>query len=408
MPIAPHIVVTGGNGYIGSRLVSLLRARGVCVTTLGRGDGGWALDRPVPPGILDGADAVIHLAHQWVGAGPIETDVNVSGTRALLEASRRAGVRRFVFGSSVAARPGALNRYGRIKHAIEKMLSGPGEIAARIGMVYGGRSASQWGTLVRLSRLPVLPMLEPGKAVQPIHLDDLCEGLIRLAMRPTLARTIYGLCDARTTTLGDILRTIARIKHDSTLRILPIPARFALALVDGAARVPGLPRVDRERILGIMGLPTIDSAADLRELELTLRPLEAGLAPDVRERRRRLLVEGRALLAAVLGEAPPKGLVRRYARAIERHEGGAAIHLPALAARAPIVLSLCEPVGRADSPLARRLSLAVRIVAASPVGAARCHPAGESGPVAVILRLAIIAAREAMLFPVRLVFGRGR
>lgn len=408
MPIVPHIVVTGGNGYIGSRLVELLRARGVRVTVLARAGNAWALGRPVPPGVLDGADAVIHLAHQWVGGGPIETDINVAGTRALLEACRRAGVRRFVFGSSVAAWPGALNRYGRIKHAIESMLSGPGEIAARIGMVYGGRPASQWGTLLRLSRLPVLPMLEPGKAVQPIYLDDLCEGLIRLATRPTLARTVYGLCDARTVTLGDVLRAMARLKHDSTLRILPFPARLALALVDGSARISGLPRVDRERILGIMGLPTIDSAADLREIGLTPRSLEAGLAPDARERRRRLLVEGRALLISVLGEAPPKGLVRRYARAVERHGDGAAIHLPALAARAPILLSLLEPVGRADSPLSRRLALAVRIATASPVGAARCHPSAAIGLMTVILRLVGVGAREALLFPLRLIFGRDR
>lgn len=364
------------------------------------------MGRPTPSDAIANADAVIHLAHQWVGEGSIETDTNVVGTRDLLDACRKVGVRRFVFASSVAARPDALNRYGRIKYAVESMLSGPNEIAARIGMVYGGRPASQWGTLLHLSRLPVLPMLDPEKKVQPIHIDDLCEGLIRLATRPALARTKYGLCNARPTTLGTMLRTMARLKHGSALRIIPVPARLALALVDGAARVPGLPRVDRERILGILGLPTIESADDLREIGIDLRSLEAGLALDARERRRRVLVEGRILLSAVLGAPAPAGLARRYARAVERFYGGGAIPLPKLAARMPGFLAIHEPIGRTGTPLARRLALAVRIATASPIGAAKCYPYSERGALVSLLRLGAVAAREALLWPLRLIFGR--
>ncbi|MBM3732178.1 MAG: NAD-dependent epimerase/dehydratase family protein, partial [Acidimicrobiia bacterium] len=403
-----HIVVTGGNGYIGSRLAFLLRARGARVTVFSRSEGGWALGRSVPVDAFNGIDAIVHLAHQWTGQGPVETDINVVGTRQLLDAARRAGVRRFVFASSVAARPDALNRYGRIKHAIERTLSGPNEITARVGMVYGGRSASQWGTLLRLSQLPVLPMLEPKKAVQPIHLDDLCEGLIQLVLRPSLTRTVYGLCVAQPTTLDAVLRVIARIKHGSNLWIFPIPARLALMLVDVIACIPGLPRVDRERILGIMGLPTVDSAADLRELGIEPRSLDVGLALDARERRRRLLVESRILLAAVVGAAPPGGSMRRYVHAIERFGDGHAIDLPFFAAYAPTWLAAYEPIRCSSKPLVRRLALAVRVATASPIGAKHCYCYAERGILAAVLSLGLVAVREALLLPLRLMLGRIR
>lgn len=411
-----QIVVTGGSGYIGARLVRTLAARGARVTVLARRPllaapgvvhRPWSLGEEVPAGALDGVHAVIHLAHQWNSAGPLAEDVNVTGTRLLITAARAAGVDRFVFASTVSARSDALNRYGRLKAAIEGELTAPGEVAARIGLVYGGPALSQWGTLLRLTRLPVLPMLDPGKAVQPIHLDELCDGLCRLALSPVApTRRVYGLAAATTVSFGVFLKATARLKHGKGLPILPVPSPLALALVDAAAKVPGLPRVDRERILGMMGLPVVDSRDGLAELGLALRPLEAGLAPEPHELRRRLLAEGMALTGAVLGRHPGIGSLRRYARGVADFDGGTPIALPPLAARLPLVVAACEPVGRPESRLARRLALATRVVEATPEGAALTHPAGGRGAIATLARLAAIGLREALLMPLRLVLGR--
>lgn len=400
-------LVTGSSGYIGERLVRFLTAQGVTVVTLARKPSAqrgvihipWCMGDPVPADAMAGVQAVFHLAHQWSSTGPLDGDVNVRAGKALLEAARAAGVDRFIMGSTVSARHDALNRYGRLKAAMEALLDRPGELAARIGLVYGGPAKSQWGVLLRLTALPALPMLDPGKAVQPIHLDDLCQALIAMAGLDQPQQRIYPLADPNPLAFGDFLRATANSKHGHALPILPIPSRIALWLVDLAAHIPGLPRVDRERILGMMGLPVLESDAALAELKLNPRPLEQGLALEPAEARRRLLREARTILVAVGGKPVPPGLMIRYVRGVCQFEGGTPIPLPP----SPLIPA-CEAIGAPQAPLNRRLALAARVIEASPL-VSRFAPRGR---MATLGRLVRVGLREACLLPIRLLAGHRR
>src|SRR5439155_26142763 len=111
-----------------------------------------------------------------------EDGINCRGSRLLLADARRAGVKRFVFASSVSARADALNAYGRIKWRVEQFLEGADTVAARLGLVYGGPTRGMYGLLLKLVSLtPVLPMVDPWRLVQPIHVDEVCRGLLALA-----------------------------------------------------------------------------------------------------------------------------------------------------------------------------------------------------------------------------------
>jgi NADH dehydrogenase len=419
-----HVMVTGAGGYIGERLITTMLDRGWHITVLGRPAIDpttsaqlrlrryeWRLGANVPePSFstdksFQHITAIVHLAHDWAGGTGAIDEKNVRDTCKLLNTSRAHGVRRFVFISSLSARPDALNRYGRTKAAIEDCLTGPGEVAARVGLVYGGRRRSMYATLCRITDVsPIIPILDADQAVQPIHIDDVCAGIIALVERPALTRKIYGLGDPHPVTFGDFLRALARHRRGRRLRLIPISRRAALFLADLTARVTFLPKIDRERILGLGGIRVRDTMGDIEELGIAIRPLDEGLAAETL--RRRLCAEARTLLHYSLGGEPHLSTVKLYVRSLEQLGTRQAISIPALVARYPSMLRFADPHGTMlASDLDRRLGMAMRIAEASLENPALFH-LGQAGPTLAALRLLRTLTAEILLWPLRRVRRR--
>lgn len=133
----PTLAITGGTGFVGSTLVRHAVMRGHNVRALTRRPQGtnpkikWidgALDRPdALAALLDGADAVIHVAG---ATNAPDRDgfaaANVEGTLGMVEAAKVAGVKRFVFVSSLAAREPDLSNYGWSKARAEQIVGASG------------------------------------------------------------------------------------------------------------------------------------------------------------------------------------------------------------------------------------------------------------------------------------------
>jgi NADH dehydrogenase len=410
-----RLLITGASGYIGRALVARALSQGWDVVALGRATGvpiiPWRLGETVPPARLAGADALIHLAHQWHDPASHDEERNMSGTTKLLDAAREAAIPRFVFASTVSARPDALNRYGLEKWQIEQLLKAPGEISARIGLVYGGPGHGQWGLLKSLARLPILPMVASDKSVQPIHIGELCDGLLRLAAIEKPSRATYGLAAATPLRFAELLKEISKVYYGKGLPIVPLPLASVLFMVDLVSRL--VPKISRERVMGLAGLPVIKTATDLEELGLTIGPFGPTIAAA--RRRRNLARECQSLLHYILGQAPPKAMVRRFIRGIERHGNGMPLGLSNVQCRWPLALRLSEPLGRAGSgrdDLATRLEMAAILAESEPVGAALMYDYKGSGPVRTVLAAGGVAFIEGPLLALRFIyqqsFGRVR
>ena len=124
------ILVTGAAGFIGVRLVQRLLRDGHTVVALVRTPRGeLKLPRPgltvvrgdmTDRASLDracaGCDVVVHLANATaIPDWNVARAINVEGTRALLEAAKRAQVKRMVFTSTLSALREKRGPYGQTK-----------------------------------------------------------------------------------------------------------------------------------------------------------------------------------------------------------------------------------------------------------------------------------------------------
>lgn len=131
------LAITGGTGFVGSRLLDLARLHKYQVRALTRRDqdpqGGvtWvrgALDDPDSlRELATGADVVVHVAGVIAARNRAGFEAgNATGTLAMVEAAKAAGVHRFVHVSSLAAREPDLSDYGWSKARGETIVKASG------------------------------------------------------------------------------------------------------------------------------------------------------------------------------------------------------------------------------------------------------------------------------------------
>jgi uncharacterized protein YbjT (DUF2867 family) len=186
------LAITGATGFVGGRLLELALARGNQVQALTRrpqdprAGVAWiegALDRPDSlERLCEGADAVIHVAGviNARDAAGFEAG-NVTGTAAMIAAAEKAGARRFVHVSSLAAREPKLSIYGATKAGSEALVAASPLSSAivRPPAVYGPGDREML-ELFRMAKQGFV-LLPPHGRLSVIHADDLGRLLLALA-----------------------------------------------------------------------------------------------------------------------------------------------------------------------------------------------------------------------------------
>lgn len=236
-----RVLVTGPTGFCGPPIVRALISAGYEIRVLARhqptclpaaveivtGDLSGMIDWPP---LLDGVDFVVHLAA--ITASDAVTDiaydrVNRGATEALARAARDAGIKRFVFVSSVSAQSGAMaksplseeddprpqNAYGRSKLAAEQAVraSGVPFTILRPVMIYGSEPR---GYLARIARLAALPIPLPFGSLRNrrsfLSLDNFASAILFVLHSEIAKGEVYLVADPEPVALPDLLASFRR------------------------------------------------------------------------------------------------------------------------------------------------------------------------------------------------------
>jgi len=263
----PVIALTGATGFIGQHLLHELPKRGYRLRVLLRRPtavplesasavvGDLARPQNMTAALAD-VDAVIHSAGIAQAMSGIPEDdyrtLNTEATIALARAARRAGVRRFVFLSSICAQSGPsadhvltedataqpTDAYGRSKLAAEQGLAelALDWVALRLVLVYGAGVRGNMAELVRLARTPYpLPLGALRSRRSLLSLDNLVAAIETVLSRPGQLRRPLIVSDPEALTLPEI---VAAVRRGLGRRpgLIPVPAAVLRTALYAAGR----------------------------------------------------------------------------------------------------------------------------------------------------------------------------
>ncbi|AUX79526.1 SDR family oxidoreductase [Sinorhizobium fredii] len=228
------IVVIGGTGLIGSKLVKNLTERGHEVLAAAPNTGVNTITREGLAEALDGAEIVVDVANAPVWEDKAVLEFFETSGRNLLAAEAAAGVRHHVALSIVGSERLPDNGYFRAKVAQENLIKASGipytilRATQFFEFVGGIAQAGTVGDEIRLS--PAL--------FQPMASDDVAAALTDVALAPPVKGTVE-VAGPEAIPLDEGVRRFLKATRDARKVVPDVHARYFGSVLDDQSLTPG-------------------------------------------------------------------------------------------------------------------------------------------------------------------------
>ncbi len=245
-----NILITGATGFIGREVCRQLRRLGYTVSGTTRDTGLHAGPENIPLHYIQefscemdwsqavaGADAIVHLAarvHQMrdqvVDPMSEYRRVNVEGTKSLATVAAAAGVKRFIFLSSIKVNgektidtpfserdtPAPIDPYGISKWEAEQALakinshSSLDTVILRSPLVYGPNAGGNFATLVRavIKRWPI-PLGAVANLRSLVYVGNLVSAIVQCLVHPSARGKTFFVSDGEDLSTVELVRRMA-------------------------------------------------------------------------------------------------------------------------------------------------------------------------------------------------------
>jgi uncharacterized protein YbjT (DUF2867 family) len=242
-----RIFLTGGSGFVGRHMIDRLLSEGHTIRALVRDPAKaaskagveWIAGDVVEGSGLDvgmnGCEAVIHLVGIIVEKGRNTFErVHHLGTRNVVQAARRAGVRRFIHMSALGVRPDGVAAYQTSKWSGEEEVrhSGIPWCILRPSLIFGPGDGFVTQMIETMRSAPLMrPVPGDGSPwFRPIHIDDVTACFARALVTDAATNQTIELGGADELSLDQVLAEIARCAGVRKPAIhIPLPLMFTAA-----------------------------------------------------------------------------------------------------------------------------------------------------------------------------------